>query len=207
MKKLLILLALFMLASCSTTYYLNYYKYSIEKCVRIADEDFGKLIYTTEDKEKETNVKISDDFFDLNISQISSGLKVLLNNKSEKEVLIDWDNSYFIDEKGQKSILVASLTEFNNAPHKQKPAKVYDGTRLSLYVNLSEYVDKDEENLLRFKPLLGQEVFKNKSKIDLKSKDYLDKSISINVALIYKEESINYQVDLKINDYEIFEKE
>lgn len=207
MKKLLILLALFMLTSCSTTYYLNYYKYSIEKCVRIADDDLGKLSYGTEDKEKETDVNISDDFFDLNISQISSGLKITLNNKTKDEVLIDWDNSYFINEKGQKSVLVKSVSEFLNPPHKQKPAKLYDGTRLSEIVSLSEYVYKDEEKLLRFKPILGQEVFKNKSKIELNSKDYLDKIISINVALIYKEENINYQVDLKINDYEILEQE
>lgn len=205
MKKLLVLLALFMLASCST-YYLNYYKYNIEKCERISDADLGKLSYSTEDKEKETNVKISDDFFDIQVSQISSGLKVLLNNKSDKEVLIDWDNSYFIDEKGQKSVLVNSYTEFSNPPHKQEPAKVYDDTRLSQFVSLSEYFEYDEEKYLKFKPLLGQEVFKNKSNLELNSKNYLDKSISINLALIYKEKSINYHVDLKINDYEIFEK-
>ena len=206
MKKTLVLLAFFMLASGST-FYQNYYKYTIENCERIADDNFGKLNYSAEDKEKETNVKISDDFFDIQISQYSYGLKLSLNNKSEDEVFIDWDNSFFIDEYGQKSVLVNSLTEFNNPPHKQKPSKIYDDTRLSQFVYLSEYFKFDEEKHLKFKPLLGQEVSKKKSKLKLEAKDYLDKTISINLALIFREKSINYLVDLKINDYKIFEKE
>ncbi len=206
MIKTLVLLVFFMLASCST-YYQNYYKYTIENCERIADDNFGKLNYSTEDKEKETNVKISDDFFDIQISQYSYGLKLSLNNKSEDEVLIDWDNSFFVDEYGQKSVLVNSLTEFNNPPNKQKPTKVYDDTRLSQFVNLSKYFNYDEEKHLKFKPLLGQEVSKKKSKLKLESKNNLDKTISVNLALMFKEKIINYQVDLKINDYAVLEKE
>lgn len=207
MKNILVFFVLIMLASCSSTYYLNYYKYSIVNCERIADDNFGKLIYSSEDNEKETNVKISDDFFDIQITQISSGLKISLNNKSAHEVFIDWDNSYFIDEKGQKSVLVNSFTDFSNPPHKQKPAKVYDGTRFSEIVSLSEYFDYDEDNHLKFKNLLGHEVSNSKSNLESKSKNYLDKSISVNLALTFEEEVINYKVDMKIKDFDVLTKE
>lgn len=206
MKKILVLLTIIMLASCST-YYRNYFKYTIEKCIRISDNDFGQLEYRTEDKEKETRVKISDDFFDISISQIENGLNLYLNNKSKEEIYIDWDKSWFIDDKGQKSVLVNSFTEFFNPPHKQQPSKIFDGTRLSTYLQLSEYLDRDREKNIKIKKLLGQDVLKNKSKIASKSKEYLNKTISVNLALIYKNESINYQVDLKIDDYGIYKKE
>lgn len=207
MKKLLVYLLLLSLLSCSTTYYSNYYKYTIEKCTRIAGDQFGKLSYNAIDKEQETRVKISDDFFDIQMTQIEGGLRVYLNNKSEKEVFIDWDNSWFIDEKGQKSILVRSFTEFLNPPHKQKPSQVNDESRLDVYVNLSEYVKEDNDKNLKFEKLLNLEVSKDKSMIESDSRELLNKTISVNLSLLYKNENINYQVDLKINDYGIYQED
>lgn len=207
MKKLLVFLFLLSLLSCSTTYYSNYYKYTIKKCIRSANDSFGELVYKTIDKDKETRVIISDDYFDIQMTQIDGGLRVYLNNKSKDEVFIDWDKSWFIDDKGQKSILVRSFTEFLNPPHKQKPTQVYDESRLDVYVNLSEYVSRDTNNNLKFENLLNHEISNDKSMLEANSKDLLNKIISVNLALVHNEMTVNYQVDLKINEYGIYQKE